>query len=281
MVRLKLMHLVTGIASIVKIQIRWALNRPQPLRNFSSDFIISITSYPARFKFLRLTLLSLILENVEGIPISVFLFKKDFESLDKKLLNLKQFGVSFISIPEDWRVYLKLLPALHRFPQKCIITFDDDINYAGGYLSLLLDGSRRNPNAVVGHRGLIVPAEPINSPYISWDQVIGLEQSAISKLLLTGVGGVVYPKDFGSKINKSFDEANRYAPTADDLWFYYNEEARNIRRVCLGNPLGEPRAWFGSQGKALWRLNVSQNLNDKTILILEKLLNDQYFAKNI
>ena len=279
MLLLKLMHVVTGIASIVKIRVRWAFNRPQPLGNLNSDFLISITSYPPRFKFLRLTLLSLILENAERIPISVFLFKKDFESLNEKLLKLEPFGVSFFSIPEDWRVYLKLLPALHQFPEKCIITFDDDINYAGGYLSLLLEGSRLNPDAVVGHRGLIVPADPINSPYRSWDQVIGLEQSAISKLLLTGVGGVAYPKNFGNIINKSFDEANRYSPTADDLWFYYHEEAKNIRRVCLGNPLGEPKTWFGSQAKALWRLNVSKNFNDQTILILENLLANQYFGK--
>lgn len=273
----KLTHVAKGIGAIFRIRARWFFKRAKVCTVSDSNFLISITSYRPRFRFLRLTLCTLILQNIERVPIYVFLFQQDYEVLPKYLLNLQYSGVTFVSITENMRVYLKLFPALNFFPDKYIITFDDDIDYSGNYLQLLLDTSRRNPESVIGHRGLIFPTDPRSIKYENWREISGKQISSFSGIMLTGVGGVVYPPNFRKVIDTSFEEASRYSPTADDLWYFYFEESNKIHRVCLGTPLGEPKTWLGSQQNALWRLNVSNNLNDEIVSTLQKISTTGYF----
>ncbi len=105
----------------------------QRIINDNNDIIISLTSYPERIGTLHFVIKSLLEQTIKPYKIVLYLAIEQFPNKDKDLpldlLELKNetFEIHYC---EDLKSYKKLIPALKEYPDKVIITVDDDLIYS-------------------------------------------------------------------------------------------------------------------------------------------------------
>lgn len=115
------------------------LNRP---------LMINLTSFPARFETLHLTLKSLLLQDTHFDSLNLWLFAADIKKLPEQVLKLQDYGLSIKPVPADTRSYKKLIPALTEFPDAFHVTADDDIYYRENWLQELTSQYRGNDKEI-------------------------------------------------------------------------------------------------------------------------------------
>jgi hypothetical protein len=147
-----------------------------------------------------------------------------------------------------------------------LVTADDDVLYPACWLSDLLDAANAEPfPVIVAHRVHRIKLEQdAIAPYLSWDLERGTIKPSYANLA-TGVGGILYPTEFVSRIGKSWNtEFMQAAPTADDLWLH-------SRAVLLEVPtkqvnFSSARIFEHHPGTpSLMDLNLAGGNNDVTI----------------
>lgn len=262
-------YYLIGYSRLLLVALRWRFfqKRSVPI-DFDcliseSPFLISLTSYTGRFDFLEITLKNLITQSKMKFPIIVNLYSVDYFNLPESLIMLENYGVSFRNCPDDFKVYLKFIPVMMTWPEKAVISIDDDVYYPNGWIEKLVDASLQYPGTIVGHRGSIVPESKNHNYglYQHWPSVQTFLHSD-NGLMLTGVGGVLYPPHVLPKLALDTASALKVAPGTDDLWLYAISEKFRVSRICLGMGVKDMLTWPGSQDQALWRKNVSQGRND-------------------
>lgn len=96
------------------------------------DVIISLTSYPKRINTVCKTIYSLLNQDVKASKIYLYLTHQEFPrkeiELPENLLELIPKGL-IIKWTDNIGSYTKLIPALTEFPEKIIVTVDDDMVY--------------------------------------------------------------------------------------------------------------------------------------------------------
>jgi hypothetical protein len=139
-----------------------------------------------------------------------------------------------------------------------LVTGDDDILYPRTWLRDLLCAAR--PNRIVAYRAhpIILDGEQL-APYRRW---MDAQPKDTDSLLITGVSGVAYPREFCAILAAKGDAFMECTPRNDDIW---------ISKVALetGWPVGmvtPGRIEFpvvpGSQRVALMKDNVGLSRND-------------------
>ena len=83
-----------------------------------------------------------------------------------------------------------------------------------------------------------------------------------SRVLLTGLGGVLYPPDaMVIPTLQDYETAARLCPLQDDLWFWACTRLANAFPLCLGN-----ECWSSfddaEETPSLWSLNGQGGMND-------------------
>jgi hypothetical protein len=201
--------------------------------NLDGDLIISLTSYPPRFKTLHLTLQSLLLQNVAYDKLILWIAEKDKELIPAKVLSLRSKGL-IINFCEDTRSYKKIIPVLQQFPNAYIVTVDDDTYYWDTWLKNLIEDHEVGKKEIIGYRGHLIQcaADGKPLPYRNWKYEGAL--STPSPLnFLTGVGGVLYPPR--TLYHQVTDQKlfMKLCPQADDIWLYFMARINgtDIRRV--------------------------------------------------
>jgi hypothetical protein len=224
--------------------------------------VVSLTSYPPRFRKLALTLRCLLSQSVAPDDVVLWVAKADVGKLPKDVLELRDHGLT-VAECDDLGPYKKIIPALERFPHDVIVTADDDHYYSTGWLGALLEEHAKYPQQVVSHtaRHMTFSGSDSLRPYRQWPIV---QDGEGKDLLPTGFGGVLYPP--GSLPDTVRDSATfmALAPTADDLWLRW-ASARSgvsVRVVSAHRPELE---WRGSQRQALVKTNLRGGGNDRQI----------------
>lgn len=241
-----------------------------PKNRQAADVIVSLTSFGERLSDLKYMLLSLVLQSVK--PEKIIVWLDIDENIPEGLHIFEKYGVEF-SFCKNIRSYKKLIPALCEFPNKDIITADDDIFYDRHWLKKLVDEKKKSPKCIVAHIAHKVSFDLDGKllPYNKWPHNVSPENS--SRLLFpTGVGGVLWNSaDFYKDI---CNEAlfTKLAPKADDVWFYFMSAVMNGTKIkVVKSPCNHLRyvdiyKEYGLNGKStLASENVEQNLNDKQI----------------
>jgi hypothetical protein len=230
--------------------------------------IVSLTSYPARIGWVHLTLLSLLDQTLTPqkivLSLSTSQFPDRLNSLPKRLRSILVQNPDRVEVmwtEPDVRSYKKLVPARQAYPELVIITADDDVLYAHDWLERLWSAHAAWPNTIIGTRGHAMPLDTSGEilPYLQWVQALPNRPSRA--ILLTGVGGILYPP--GSLPANTFDSSLFMAacPTADDIWFKCaSVTVGTLALLVDGSQSYIPR--FGTQRTALWRMNVDDKMND-------------------
>lgn len=232
------------------------------------ELILSLTSYPARFRTLHLTLACLLDQSVKPDRVILWIARGDMSKLPVLVLDLRSRGLELRAC-DDLRSFKKLVPALEAFPDAFIATADDDVYYSRDWLEALVDGAKES--VITCHRAHRIKRTAVGmAPYLDWEFDVQDDASRrpSSDLLPTGVGGMLYPPNSLDSRVTNRDQFLRLCPDGDDLWFYWCARTIGTRHKKVG---GKMRlvAWPGSQDSSLWDYNEAGG-NDRMIAALER-----------
>ncbi len=232
---------------------------PRPHR-LDKKLIVSMTSYRPRFKWLHLTLSSLLEQTVIPDAIILWVSKEEIDELPKSVQRLD----SKITILQtrDIYSYKKIIPTIHRFPHAHIVICDDDIYYPRNWLDELVVGFTNDSQSIPSH--MVARYHYLSggklAPYYDWSFDVQDNKSRIrsSDIIANGVGGVFYPN--GSLYSDVTNEAlfMKLCPSSDDLWLYVMARLNGFLPVKVGNRL-HPIFWPGTQSTGLFKENMYKN----------------------
>jgi hypothetical protein len=243
---------------------RWHTGCKRRPHTLAGTLIVSLTSYPPRFRSLALTLRSLLRQTVKADHTILWIARDDLPLLPKNVTNLQASGLE-IHATEDLRSYKKIIPALDAFPDTFICTADDDVYYWPTWLEELAKGVNSGKRIASCHRAheITLSVHGKYKPYAEW--IFDTPFRGISSNLFpTGIGGILYPP--GALIHDPFDREiiSSLCPNNDDVWLYWMARRKGIAYTTVGHHR-DFITWEGSQKQALWHSNLQQGGNDTYI----------------
>lgn len=225
--------------------------------------VVSLTSYPARFPTLGLTLAAILRQSVRPDRVILWLDDGDEAAIASDVTALP--GLEIRTCPA-WRSFKKIVPTLLAHPDAFIVTADDDLYYPADWLEKLTNAARDGANIAChrAHRVALRDGRP--APYAEWQHNIDApEQSPL--VFLTGVSGVIYaPGVFHPDVTRD-DLFTRLAPRSDDVWLYWMHRLNgvNARKIGARARIVE---WDGSQTQSLRSENLHGAGNDQAVAAL-------------
>ena len=237
------------------------------------ELIVSLTSYPARFSTLHLTLGCLLDQTVQPDRTILWIAHDDLGQLPAAVREMERHGLE-IRPCDDLRSFKKLVPALEDFPDAFVATADDDVHYPRRWLEELVSGSE---DGVISchraHRMTHLPDGTLR-PYIEWEFAVrdAAARRPSADILPTGIGGILYPPHCLDPRVTDRQRFLRLCPGGDDLWFYWCARRAGTLYRKVG---GEFRllTWTGTQDSSLWLGNEAGG-NDRMI----RALNEEFGA---
>ena len=240
MKKLKILYYALA-GNVLKLYVNYCLfvsKRITQPDHVDSSLIVSLTSYGVRARrSVHYTLFSLLKQRVRPYKIILWLDEAEFneQTLPASLKVLSKRGIE-IGFCKNIRSYKKLIPTLRKYPEKHIVTVDDDIYYSSNLTSELLRWHQQHPEAVIAEACAIPALETDGgiAPYSKWQKLhlVGVNFKYNSRLLFpVGYGGVLYPAGTFDEEVLNEDIFTQLCPIADDIWFYIMGLRRNRQKV--------------------------------------------------
>ena len=206
--------------------------------NNIKNIIISLTSYPLRINYVHITIKSLLKQTIKPKKIILWLAESDFpkrnNNLPENLLLLQDKIVKIEYYEKNIRSYKKLIPTLEKYPNKIIITVDDDIIYKKNTIEKLYKNYLKYPKDIQAHRITKFIFKSGKFKTITGGYNHYKNSSFLNKL--TGVGGVLYPPNCFYKDILKKELFMKLAPTNDDQWFWVQAVLNNVRVRVIDKP---------------------------------------------
>lgn len=249
-----------------------------------ADYVVSLTTYPARvgnvWRVIEMA------ANQRGIKekyaICLYLIKSEFEGIDlpAKIKELQARGLTVKFNEENLKCHNKYFYAFKDYPEKTIITIDDDLQYNHHSISGLIKKNKEYPDCIIYNRGNRILK---NEPYNNWPFVENLTCPQ-HDVFPTGVGGVLYPPHCCNRFVTDMEVIKKTCLRADDLWLNFMSRLNHTKVVQTGLKSTYMILPDTSQQTALWLVNndVVQVGNDVQINEITKWslkeLNCDYFV---
>lgn len=249
-----------------------------------ADYVVSLTTYPARvgnvWRVIEMA------ANQRGIQdkyaICLYLIKSEFEGIDlpAKIKELQARGLTVKFNEENLKCHNKYFYAFKDYPEKTVITIDDDLQYNHHSISGLIKKNKEYPDCIIYNRGNRILK---NEPYNNWPFVEKLTCPQ-HDVFPTGVGGVLYPPHCCNRFVTDMEVIKKTCLRADDLWLNFMSRLNHTKVVQTGLKSTYMVLPDTSQQTALWLVNndVVQVGNDVQINEITKWslkeLNCDYFV---
>lgn len=227
--------------------------------------IVSLTSFPPRFKTLPLSLDCLLSQTIKPDKVILWIAEKDTGKLTHSIKQRKQSGLEIKSVPGDIKSYKKIIPALKKHPDAYIVTADDDLYYPPQWLENMVCPLKEHGDQYAYahrvHRIKLKDGKP--KPYRRWKLEISETGNHPRNFATTGAG-VLYPP--GALKCDVLDESlfRGLAPHNDDLWLYWQARRQGTEIYRVPTSLNLAR-WPGSQDVSLKHKNFYNGGNDEQI----------------
>ena len=199
--------------------------------------IVSLTSYPARIKYVKDVLFSLINQSVSFslYHIVLVLAISEFPNKEKDLpIDLVEFINEYNDLIEilwyerNIRSHKKLIPTLKKYPNNPILVCDDDVIRPQGWLRMFLEDHTKYPNDII----FGVSSWYFGDKYklMRFKQFKCKKSGSINNLAsqtfktakpANGLGGCLYP--VGTFVDERFFDEDlfmRLSPSSDESWQY-------------------------------------------------------------
>lgn len=202
--------------------------------------IISLTSYGKRVrKSVVYTVYSLLRQTVRPEHVVLWLNEQDFndQNLPDSLRLLCNYGLE-VRYCKDIGPYTKIIHSLSAFPDKHVITADDDLYYSKNFVSEFIEAHRHHPQAIIAGfaKVPVSDADGQLAPYDAWPEYHHMPASFqydSSKLFPLGVGGVFYPSRVFDDEVLNEEVFTALCPKADDIWLYIMGVRRQAEKRLL------------------------------------------------
>lgn len=257
------------------VRSRWMLGRGLQFKRksgLSAPLYVTLTSFPARFPTLPLTLMCLLMQSCAADGVILWLAEEDVAKLPASVLALQKYGL-VVRTCANLGSYKKIIPALQERPGAFWVTADDDAYYGPHWLADLVRAWNPSSREVICHRAhrVTVDARGNPLPYVAWHQE--LERESVHPLnFFTGVGGVLYPPGCFSREVLDTHLFQQLCAKCDDVWLWWMLRRNGYWVRKVGGPWPVVN-WTGSQASSLYQVNVLDDGNDRAI---EKMV--EYFG---
>ena len=204
---------------------------------------------------------SLLAQQPRAEKVVLWLNDKDNANLPNGLAQLQSERFEIHYHP-DTDSYRKLLPSLQAWPDKIVVTCDDDMLYPTNWLNNLYQQHLRTPNSVVAHAGrLLRRSQGQLLPYRQWPFV--KQGHNVAELLPIGFAGVLYP--VGVFSSQMFDRQiyQQLCPKADDLWFKAQAYLQGVSSQTTDTPWVKPLPLWSTQAQSLKKSNIGEDANQR------------------
>ncbi len=192
------------------------------------NFVLSLTSHPARFDALAIALPELKKQVLQPSEIILNIAHTDISQLRQSIRELAATGYIVINECSDLGPGKKLIPTLRMYPGVPIIAIDDDLILTPDLTLQLMLEHHLYPDSIIASRVHRVSYASDGSlePFSAWEKGADTLLGPSFDLMATSGAGTLFPA--GSLHPDALDEA-RYTELAfhtDDLWWYF--QARRI-----------------------------------------------------
>lgn len=235
--------------------------------------IVSMTTHAPRVRDVHIALESLMAQRFRDFDLHLYISRHDMaqiERLPETLERLIARGLKVCVTEQDYRSYDKLVHALVRYPNACIITVDDDVIYPRRWLNGLLETSARHPGCIVCYRGHFLSETAPGSRHISYSASRSDSRPGVSGpdlcLMPTGNSGVLYPPQSLDPIALDSDAFQGLAPSADDIWFKMASLKKGTPCVRVGPKNVEFPPTASARVAPLHKQNVRLGGNDRQFM---------------
>lgn len=230
--------------------------------------IISLTSIPSRLEIIHLTIRSLLVQSYAAEKIILWLHESLRDHLPRSLSDLEcdVFEIRYVNLTCSHR---KLIHSLDLYPEKIIVTCDDDLMYDSTWLQRLHQSHVQYPRDIIAHECRLIKFTDSGKPsaYSEWKTEA---RTNITEpwLMPIGYGGVLYPPHCLFDDVQNRDLFLRLTPKADDLWFKAMSYLAGTNTRRSANPGKKPTPIIASQKDSLKKTNVRQDGNYQQWLAL-------------
>ena len=241
-------------------------------------YIASMTTYPARFNSALSAIESINNQTVKPDTLVVHISEEDWGQAEKDFIRPAKFRFKnrvIIEPCENLKPANKILHTAKKFPDRNIITFDDDVLYPRNRAETLIEKHKLYPDNPICFRTRKVSFDRKKvNPYSSWK--LSYDKGGPNSLNFpTSVSGSLYPAGI---FPESFFDVETYREICqynDDIWTYFHMLMSDLPLVSGGSEI-VPTGVNGAQDSALWKRNVRLNGNDEMISNMEKRYGSLY-----
>ena len=153
---------------------------------------------------------------------------------------------------------------MQEFPDKCIVTVDDDVIYSRNLIKKLYSSYLKYPGCVSAMRVHLITYDENGkcNPYNEWHWNYKKLLEPSPKLVSTGVGGVLYPPSVMPSETFAPQVFSKLCLGADDIWLKFNELKNGIDVVRVPSLLPSYYMTDTSRIGDLRKANVIERRND-------------------
>lgn len=262
-----------------KLPVSYGLSK----KELQTPIVVSLTSYPARFPTLHMSLKSVLNQTMKPSKVILWLDQEvSLKDVPKSILKLQKKGLEIRSEGESLKPHKKYIHAMKEFRDACIITVDDDVIYSRNMIASLYASFLKHPDCISARRvhKILYDMNHHAVDYNSWVYDCKKDEGPSMQLFATGVGGVLYPPHVFDMNTDNFNPQNikENAWSVDDVWLKFVENSLDIPVVWVPNRHTHPFYITNKElaKTSLYISNVHNNHNDVAIENCEK-----FFGKGL
>jgi hypothetical protein len=242
-------------------KLSWQSQRKLIANKKQVPVIVSLASIPSRLPIVHLTIRSIL--NQDVLPEKIVLWlHEDLKGRIPIPLQTLVGDLFSIKYTDYFSSHRKLVEPLKLYPNKIIVTCDDDMMYRKNWLSKIYQAHEDHPGQIVANQTRCISYAENGAllPYKAWKP----NASGCKNPLLTlpiGAGGTLYPPDSMDKTVFNKELFLKLAPNADDLWFKVMGLLKGTKSIQAKNSGKEPIPIWGSQKVSLKKGNIGMDKN--------------------
>ncbi len=224
----------------------------------NSNIVISLTTFPDRISYVWMTIVSLLNQNNKPYKVVLWLAEEQFpdRKIPKSLSRLCKRGL-VIKYCDDLKPHKKYFYTMQNWPDKYVLTCDDDMFYPENLLAELWENSQKHPNKIICNNSMKVTYD-LEGNFIRRDQWLHIAvQMEGLQVCPVGCGGVLYPPHALSEEAFEKEALKEIALCQDDVWL---KGMAVLNRTEAYNSGKYSRDFFNNvytQKSGLWQKNIA------------------------
>lgn len=234
--------------------------------------IVSLTSYPERFKYVPMVVSSILCNSMKPYKICLCVYQDDEPYLTEEIKELIQNNtIELITAEENLRPHCKYYYTMKKYKEHPIITIDDDLLYDLNTIKSLYDSYIKYPTCISARRvHKIMYNDGLALGYGKWIREYTQETKPKKCLFATGVGGVLYPPNILNIDELKIDDIKKCL-LADDILLKWREDRLRVLTVWVKNSNlnGTKIKEASGMSTALYKINCNQNKNSEYLKIFK------------